>query len=450
MRWKTTVLLLVVTVGIGAYISLYELRQPTPEEREQLAKEVVSLPRESVTQLTLDLPAVKATLTHDGTAWRLAPGGVRAYEELVNGVLRHANPLRAERVLTASTEHPLDLKAYGLDPPVGRITLLSRGVPTTLLIGETTAVNDNRYLQVAGRPEVFVVPGGVLDDANQPIESFRDPLLIQVDPWSVEALTATASEAVLSLARRDNTWRLTQPLADLADRAEVTALLRRLGELRIQRWVDEHPQVEGLSTWGFDSPALEVTVRRQGTPPPSTTLFFGHPLPDDASLVYAKRSDEPALYAVAAQDLEALKADPHGLRDKACFELFTSLVTQVDVARDGTGWTIERTDGTWRQAGSEQPLEVQRVEAFLSRLADLHLAGFEEDVPSHLARYGLESPHGTIAVWTTDRDTPQRLFVGETMAGSESRYGRLEGRDAVVRLPESVTELLAVTPDQLR
>ena len=449
-RWKTTALLLLVTVGVGAYISLYELKQPAPEEREQLAKEIVSLPRESVTQLVLELPAVKATLTHDGTAWRLAPGGVRAHEELINGILRHTNPLRAERALTASAEQPLDPKAFGLDPPAGRITFLSRGVPTTLLIGETTAVHGNRYLQVTGRPEVFVVPGGVFDDANQPLESFRDPLLIRADAWSVDALTVTAPETALSLARRDNAWQLTQPLADVADRAEVNALLGRLGQLRIQRWVDERPQVEGLSIWGFNRPALEVTVRLHGDPPASVTLFFGAPLPDDASLVYAKRSDEPALYAVAAQDLEALKPDPHGLRAKACFELFSSLVKQVDVSRDGTGWTIERAEGTWRQAGSDQALEAQRVEEFLGRLADLRLAGFEEYAPSDLARYGLGSPHGAIAVWTTDRDTPQRLLVGATLAGSESRYGRLEGRGAVVRLPAAVTGLLATTPEQLR
>jgi len=450
MRWKTTAFLLALTIGVGAYLSLYELRQPTPAERERLSHEIVSLPRESVTQLILELPEVQTTLTHDGTAWRLSPGEARAHEELINGILRHTNPLRAERILTETPERPLDLKALGLDPPVGRVTLLSGGRATTLLIGEATAVNNNRYLQVAGRPEVFVVPSGLFDDADQPLDTFRDPMLIRLDPWSVDGLTITAPTARLALARSDNVWRLTQPLTDLADRAEVNALLQRLGELRVQRWVDDHPQLEGLSTWGFDRPALEVTVAFQGEPPSSTTLVFGAPLPEEASLVYAKRNDEPSLYAVAAADLEPLRRDPHGLRAKACFELFTSLVKQVDLARDGSRWTIERVEGNWREVGSAHPLERQRVEEFLSKLVDLRLAGFEDDAPSDRAPYGLEPPHGTIAVWTTDREAPQRLSVGALMAGSANRYGRIEGRDAVVRLPELVTELLATTPDQLR
>ncbi len=61
-RWKTLLLLLVATVGVGAYISLYEIRQPSREALERLSKQILSIPAESVTQLVLDLPQVKATL----------------------------------------------------------------------------------------------------------------------------------------------------------------------------------------------------------------------------------------------------------------------------------------------------------------------------------------------------------------------------------------------------
>ncbi|MBI3330516.1 MAG: DUF4340 domain-containing protein [Candidatus Omnitrophica bacterium] len=447
MRWKTTVLLLVLTVGVGAYVSLYELKQPTPEERERRSRQVISIAPASVSRLEIALPQAGVSVVRDGTTWRMSPAQVRADPERIERILRDVNPLMAERVLSGTPEAPLDPSAFGLSPPVGRISLHADGAPTSLLLGETTAVHGNRYLQVEGRPEVFVVPPALFEDANQPTETFRDPRLVRLDPWAVDQLALAAPEVTLSLTRTDNRWTLTQPLEDRADRAEVTALLRTLADIQIRRFVEDQPQSEGLASWGLEHPALEVTVAR-GTPAVATTLVFGGALPDDPSLVYAKRSDEPPLYAVAAADLEPLRRDPHGLRERACFELFADLASRIEVTREGATWALERTDGRWQEAGSGEELASERVEAWLNQVAELRASGFEDDAPSDLVRYGLAPPSGAITVRTTDREEPQRLLIGSTVDGSGSRYGRIEGRAAVVRLPESVVELLAPLADE--
>src|SRR3989338_581304 len=183
MRWKTTLLLLVLTVGVGAYISLYELRRPLPEEREYRAKQLVNVNPESVTQLVLDLPRAKVTLTRNGSAWTLAPNHVRADSDLVSRILNQLSPLAAERALTAARERPLDPKAYGLGPAVGWLSLVSDAAATTLLIGEPTPVHHNRYMKIANRPEIFVVSSQLFESANVPAETFRDPFLLRIDSW---------------------------------------------------------------------------------------------------------------------------------------------------------------------------------------------------------------------------------------------------------------------------
>ena len=103
MRFNTTAVLVLAMIGLGAYLSLYEIRQPPPEEREQLSKVIVTLAPEQATQLALDLPTAQATLTrHDGL-WRLSPQGFRADEGLISKILIRLNPLMAERTLAAST-----------------------------------------------------------------------------------------------------------------------------------------------------------------------------------------------------------------------------------------------------------------------------------------------------------------------------------------------------------
>ena len=461
MKWKTTVVLLLAVIGLGAYVSLYELKQSTPAERTRRSKIIVSLPQESVNQLELALPDVTVTLTHDGTVWRRSPDGVRAYEEQINGILRHTNLLRATRVLTGSADQPLTPSDFGLDPPVGRITLRTEESSTTLLMGETVPTTTTRYLQVAGRPELFIVRPGLFDDANQPADTFRDPLLMRFNTWSANGLTIADSEITFSLTRTDNRWQLTEPITDAADRAEVTNLLRTLEGIRFVEVVDDAPTAEQRAAAGVDAPTLTVTLRLEGnlattgtagdveaSAPRSITLGFGGALPEDALSVYAARSDEPILYAVANADLASLHVDPDTLRARACFEFFTNLVRKVDMAWGEEDWTIERVDGRWQEAGSNQPIEVKAAEALLSTLADLRLSDFVEEAPSDLSQYGLSSPEGTISVWTEDRDEPQRLLIGSIIEGTENRYGRIEGREPVVQLPTLVTEFFTSAFDQ--
>ena len=96
---------------------------------------------------------------------------------------------------------------------------------------------------------------------------------------------------------------------------------------------------------------------------------------------------------------------------------------------------------------SDTALDAALVEAFLNTLADLRLLEFVDERPQDLARYGLASVAGAISVWTANPDAPQRLLVGSAVEGTTNRYGRIEGREAVVRLPEIATELLAMTAE---
>ena len=450
MNWKTTAFLLVATVGAGAYISLYELKQPTPEEREQLSKRVVTLDPESVSQVVLDLPQAKFTLAREGSAWLFTPQRARANPELINQLLNQLAPLSAERVLSGTPDKPLDVKTFGLEPAIGWITLVAKGSPITLLIGDTTPVRNNRYVKVASRPEVFVVSAALLDEPNKPMSEFRDPLLIRTDSWMADAFTLTTTDRRLALMQQEHGWQLTQPFNDQAERGDVNELINNLAKIRIQRFVDDAPQVEHLADWGFDQPQAELILHQRTVPPAATTLFFGKPLPDNAQWVYAKRSDEPSLYAVNWSDVEALQVDPHGLRKKSCFEFFTSSVKKVEVMAEGRTWTIEQAESRWRMAGATEVLDGNNVEAFLSKLSDLRLSGFVEDVPSDLGRYGLATPWGTITVWTTGSEPPQKLSVGSAVEGSTNRYGRIVGREAIVRLPNVIGELLGTTPDQFR
>ncbi|MBI4343464.1 MAG: DUF4340 domain-containing protein [Candidatus Omnitrophica bacterium] len=174
MKWKTTLLLLLAAVGVGSYVSLYELRQPDPEQRERRSRMLLPVKPEAITRVDWALPNATATLTRDDAGWRLSPDGLRADPEAVERLLDDLTFLVSLRTLEESGGELLALGAYGLKPPVGRLVVEAGVASMTLLFGERTAVEANRYVQLAGRPEVFVISDLLFENLSRPPEHWRE------------------------------------------------------------------------------------------------------------------------------------------------------------------------------------------------------------------------------------------------------------------------------------
>lgn len=456
MKWKTTLVLFLATVGIGAYISLVDLRQSSPEQRDAASKQLVHLADPEIAELNLEFPKGRTTLARHDTGWRLMPQGVRADAELAEQLVDELTSLVAERALTvpppsagsATDGQPQSLGAFGLDPAAGTITATAGPQSVTVRLGDTTATAGNRYAAVTGRPEVFVVPSALFDAADQPPERFRDPLLFRTDAGSAAEIALVAPTRRFTLRRgAEREWRLEDPLADLADPTAVEGWLDRLGGLRIQRFLNDAPQAEQLAVWGFDQPAAELTISHEGQPP--VTVFFGRPLPDDASLVHAKRSDEPPLYAVAAHDLEPLLKDANDLRQTACFQMDPRLVARLELRDGERRIVLARGDGGWTVEGQDAVLNAGRMQALLEQVSLLRTVSFLDAGAADPSAAGLTPAVASITVGTSDGREPQQLAIGHPIGGSPNRYGRIVRREVVVELPETVTALLATTPDVL-
>lgn len=469
MKWKSTAVLFLVTVAVGAYVSLYELRQPPPEERRRREREILSIPSDSVTRIVLEMPQGTSALVRAGGDWRLEPNGLRADPQRMERILFATQSLIAERVLTGTEAQPLRLTDFGLDPPAGRLALtVSGGAGTTLWFGDAVPLSANRYLRIEGRPEVFIIPGLLFADADHPPQALRDPLLLRLKPWLVEGLALQSGTDTVALARQDGVWTITHPISDVADRLEAERLVPRLGGISIRRFLAEAGSADEAA-WGFDAPLARVVVL-QGQEGPSLEIVFGRSVPDAPDLLYAVRTDEPSVYAVSSEDAAALVRDPASVRERRCFDAVVGEIAKVELAppEGGAAWIISRSDPDisqrakgggmtqpeWRDAGSGQPLNGTRVQDWLGGLVELRVAGFVDEDPLDLSRYGLApgssgGAPGSIAVWTRGRDAPQRLWIGAREALTGARYGRIEGRRPVVRLPETCDALLAMTPESL-
>lgn len=452
MRWKTTLVLLLVTVGVGAYVSLYELKQPTVEEREQQTKEIARLSPEEVSGLLVESPeAGKVSLQRLAGAWRLAgPLDARADDAQVRRILNELNPLNAERTLTTPKDKPFALADFGLEAPKASLSASAGSRTVKFLVGDKTPVGTNRYLKLADAPTIHVVTSWLFDALNRSVDAYRSHELADADPASATQIALTSSKGACTLRKQGERWQLTQPITDDAESSAVSTMLGKLRGLRIERFVTNQPRPEAgqLAGWGLDAPSSRITVTTDKPDKPLEVLV-GTPTTEKPEELYVKRTDEPAVYAVKKEALEELFQDPQALRSHAVLDIAPGQVTKTRLTWQGSAWTIEKQDGQWR-ASDGTGLESTKTEDWLWKLRDLKLTKFVEDQSQNLGRYGLASPTGTIQVWLKGQADAKEVLIGNTVDQGKSRYGKISGRPSVVELPEGIAAIVTTTPKSLR
>lgn len=374
----------------------------------------------------------------------------------MNRILNELNPLESEQTLKETPDRPLNRADYGLEAPEATLTVASPQRSITLLFGSATAVEENRYVALEGSSEIAVVNTSLFEALDQPLEAFRSHDLVDVKTWDVRQIAVTSANRSYTLAKLTNAaqtqqadrWKLLAPLEDAADSAAASTTLSKLRALRIERFIAEDVTEAERARWGLEVPYATITLTTNEDQPP-LDVVIGKVTEDDEQQRYAKRSDEPTLYALKTTSLEELLRDPQELRSQTCFEFFASQVSKLQVAWEGKSWTVERQDEIWK-TNEGTTLDGAAVEEFLWKIRDVKLTRFVDDAPQDLARYGLDPAQGTIMVWVSGQTEPQTLLIGSTIEQGQTRYGRITARSPVVELPEVVNEILKTTPDAFK
>ena len=174
------------------------------------------------------------------------------------------------RVLVAGEYSPGQLVEYSLDPPRFLLAVAESGGNTTRLgFGEATPAQNAQYVQIIGRPEVYLLPRGVGEEWQlaRDMAARADSLLLPVSiaqVWATEIL----SRGTLYRFERDpaGVWfhhvgQHAHTPGGLVQHADPTlaplieAELAKLDRLPIARIVARHPDAAALASSGLEHPA---------------------------------------------------------------------------------------------------------------------------------------------------------------------------------------------------
>lgn len=445
MKPRNLIILAVIVVAVAAYIFFYERHQLTSDEaRERAAKVFPDFDQDTVQSLEISNNHGEFHLAKTGDNWRLvSPIDFPADSSAVSSLLGSLENLEQERQLSAEEVDP---GAYGLDEPELRVVAESDGGDRfELAVGDQTPLGSNRAVQRAGETDVVLCSQLFVGNLDKELDDWRSRDLVEVvadDVASVQVVTATDR---IHVVRDEDSWRLLEPIEDLAERDHMRNLISDFNGLRIEEFIDGEVDPGDL---GLDEPSYRVTlVRREGSDP--VQLDFGDSRDDDGLTRVACRRNGTEYFWVNDRAATRLAKAPVTWRSTKVFAFDTWDAEGLTIVSGDQRIQLSREESQWQLPDGGE-LDYGAVQDRLTTLSDLEAREYDLVIPGtdQLGRVDLTLKSGF------EDDDAEPLTVSYTFHGPLEEGGDamvvVSARDTVMSIDSTEAEAVLADPNQLR
>lgn len=246
--------------------------------------------------------------------WELQDSNkISADPQAVSDLLFGVDSLEAVAFITDS---PKNLALYGLETPAISVTFTVRGEekPAVLFIGNF-AQDSTVYVKANNSTQITRVKRDLIDKISKGKTWLRDKQIFKFRIEEPVRLTVEYNDnsqengsISFTCQRLGTNWRLTSPVQENANNAEVNAILYELIDLRAEEFVgstllEEKKNLPDTKT-GFDSPQIQITLELR------TQKVFTMQLgkTDASDRYYARLKNEPdQIFLLNAELIPKLK-----------------------------------------------------------------------------------------------------------------------------------------------
>jgi hypothetical protein len=410
---KSTIALLVVLAGLGAYIYFVESRRD-PAAESANPRAFAELTADAIEEIEFKNTAGETSrVQRVGTDWQLvAPDKADADDGVVGTVTSNLSTLEVQRVVD---ENASDLAQYGLNPP--RIDLSFRLKDQTdfrrLLVGEKTPTGGDVFAKLPNETRVFLISSFLDSIFTKTSFDLRDKAVLKFDRSQAQAVEIVSAGATTQFTGKESDWRVAQPISARADYAAVEGLMTRLSSTFMQRI--EAKEATDLRQYGLDRPALTATVTSGSA---KATLLIGRA---DGETRFAKDVARPEIFVVEETLFKELAKPIGEFRRKDLFDARSFTANRIEAVRGAETITLEKTTvdskETWRNAAG-QNVDLVKAEDFMTNLSRVRATSF--DSASHPS---LRTPVLTVTV-RFDQTRSETVVFGR--AGMDTFVGRTD------------------------
>lgn len=276
-------------------------------------KRVIDFQRTDTIRIEIkqDTETTVCTKNFDST-WELQTptGKIKADAEAVDDLLFGVDSLEAAAFVDDSTGN---LASYGLATPSIKVAFTQRGEenPAVLHIGDYTQ-DGTVYVKAEQSTQVSRVKRTLIDKIAQGTAWLRDKQVLSFHIDDAIRLTSTLpGESAFTCQRLGTNWRLTAPVREDANNAEVNAIIYELDDLMADAFVGSKSTPTDTAT-GFDKPNVQLTIELRNQK--VYTLQVGNQANASGSF-YARLQHEPNLiFLLNAERIPKLKTTLERIR----------------------------------------------------------------------------------------------------------------------------------------
>ncbi len=457
MRFKGTLVLLMLCAGFGSYLYYYEIKGGEKREKaKQEEKQIWKVESGAIQQIDLIFPDSRLTAVRIGEKeWKItAPRDLEADSEELNRLASSAADISRDSIVEPSAS---DLTKFGLNPAeVGLQFKTKDGKEYKIRFGRNNPTGNSTYACMEGKNEVLLVPSYVASTFRKKLDELRNRSVLKFDQFETQSVELKSEKGMVQLAKENDRWWIQGSEKLAADSSAVTGILGALANNRLKEFFEDNP--EDYATLGFDTPSADVKLTvgkdrgikhlvigleksrlvKKGEKKPKAES----PKKDETAgttLFIARDESRKELFFVEKDLVDKLLKSPSDFRDKA-LAAFQRWDVDAIVLKNSKGsftFTKSGESGDWVLGDAKKKTKWDAVSGIL----DAMVKQVKEivDKPAALNTYGLDNPAVRVVLKQGATVKADCAFGKEAKDGI---YAQVKGESSVKIADKEVLEKL--------
>jgi hypothetical protein len=403
VRFKGTLILLILCLGLGAYLYFYEIKGGEQRDKAKQAEgQVWKLDAGAVRQLEISSASRHITLVRNGERdWAITePKSLPADSDEANRLAGSASDIRRESVLE---ENATGLAQFGLDPPQSTLKVKTKeGKEFEIYFGRNNPTGSFNYAMVRGRKELLLVNSSVAGEFDKKLDDLRNHSVLSYDKAEVQRLSIKSAKGEITLDKDNNDqWWLVGKDRVAADSPAVRAILNSLSLARIKEFYPDfadahakpaldHPLVDVSLIYGKNRSMKHLIIGPEKSVPLDTKEQKASP----DKLYLAKDEARADLFYVDKELVDKLLQSRSDLREKALAVFQRWDIDSIDLTNQKGNFKLSKSNGEWFFGTAKKKARFDPVNAIFDSLEKQAVELIEN--PASPSKYGFDKPVGRI------------------------------------------------------
>lgn len=384
MKWRQTLLLLLVFLIAGGYYYTVEVKmKETKETAEKEAKKIFNVSPYKVTEVELDSAGAPPLKLRSEGGWHITePFPARGDKGAVENLVRTLADMESEKVVLETVD---DLKPYGLENPAFRARFLADGKWYELQVGEKSPTESGYFAKTGDGKKLLLIALGNFGAVNRKPDELRRRDLADFQPDQVTRLLVawkSGERVALDRSAPGAEWKAEGGGETRIKTGKVDTLLSRIQWLKARRFLENGS--ENAAAYGLDPAFVTVEVGLKSGEPITIRLAEEDPR---EKTVDAVSSQLPGVTVVEGSILGDLPKNVGALEDRALLGVNQDAVDAILwKLGDETGKVVRMDAMKWgAQEGSGVPKQLKeswRIKSLFWDLVDGEYLARVEPAPA--------------------------------------------------------------------